>query len=86
VISFASGDLAAAFALSVLARAPLQRQWEQPYRLVRLERLPRLPAALGWTGAFVDSEAPPGEYAYWVRVRQDDGGCAWSSPVYLRVG
>jgi len=86
VISFASGDLAAAFALSVLARAPLQRQWEQPYRLVRLERLPRLPAALGWTGAFVDSEAPPGEHAYWVRVRQDDGGCAWSSPVYLRVG
>jgi hypothetical protein len=86
VIGFRDGDLAVEFPLRLLARAPVQSQWDEPHRLVRLQRLPRLPAALGWTGGFVDAAAPPGEHAYWVRVHQDDGGCAWSSPVYVRVG
>jgi hypothetical protein len=86
LIGFSSGTLAAEFPLRRLAGAPLESQWDEPYRLLRLQRLPHLPAALGWTGAFTDAEAPPGEHAYWVRVRQDDGGCAWSSPVYVRVG
>jgi len=86
VIGFTNGDLMVEFPLRQLARAPCQRQWDEPRRLVRLERLPRLPAALGWAGSFIDAAAPPGDHAYWVRVRQDDGGCAWSSPIYLRVG
>jgi hypothetical protein len=86
VIGFRHGDLAAEFPLCQLGRTPLERQWHEPHRLLRLQRLPRLPAALGWAGAFVDAAAPPGEHAYWVRVRQDDGGSAWSSPIYLRVG
>ena len=85
VIAFKHGDLAVEFPLPGLGRSPLERQWHEPHRLLRLQRLPRLPAALGWAGTFVDAAAPPGEHAYWVRVRQDDGGCAWSSPIYLRV-
>jgi len=29
-------------------------------------------------------EAPPlGPHAYWIRVTQEDGAQAWTSPVYL---
>src|SRR5712664_1764365 len=27
---------------------------------------------------------PPGAHAYWIRVTQEDGAQAWTSPVYLR--
>ena len=34
---------------------------------------------------FRDEAAPPGEHAYWVKVLQTDGYCAWSSPVFVTL-
>lgn len=45
----------------------------------------------GTTGAldvdrtFVDEGAPPGRHAYYIRIRQDDGEMAWSSPIFVEV-
>jgi hypothetical protein len=49
-------------------------------RLV-LERLPREPAPLGWSGILADNAAPDG-MPHWIRVEQEDGGIAWSSPIW----
>lgn len=49
---------------------------ELPRRL-RLDPLPRLAAAASWEGML----AGPADTPLWVRVEQEDGGIAWSSPV-----
>ncbi|WP_206030234.1 hypothetical protein [Roseomonas sp. AR75] len=49
-------------------------------RLV-LERLPILPAAPGWTGELEDPD-PRDDQPHWLRVEQEDGGIAWSSPIW----
>jgi hypothetical protein len=41
---------------------------------------------MGWAGSCQDELAPAGEHAYWLRVAQDDGAYAWSSPIYVTVG
>jgi hypothetical protein len=50
-----------------------------PPRRLRLDPLPRLPAAPHWDGVLADSTPSP--EPYWVRVEQEDGGIAWSSPI-----
>lgn len=84
-IHFDCERLAAEFPLSKLDIASVQKEVNNPLRRVKLQRLPRAPAPLGWSGSFVDAHAAAGEHLYWVRVGQDDGGCAWSSPVYVRI-
>ena len=46
----------------------------------------RLPAR-GWSReielAMEDPAPPPGRHAYWIRVTQEDGAQAWTSPVFL---
>jgi hypothetical protein len=49
---------------------------ELPRRL-RLDPLPRMAAAPSWEGVLQG----PADAPLWVRVEQDDGGIAWSSPV-----
>jgi hypothetical protein len=50
---------------------------EDPPRRLRLDPLPRTPAALSWQGVL----AGPADAPLWVRVEQEDGGIAWSSPL-----
>jgi hypothetical protein len=54
-----------------------------PDQTIRVERLPRRPAPLSWAGTFTDTDAPPGDHLYWVRVQQDDGAFAWTSPIFV---
>ena len=35
---------------------------------------------------FSDAEPTPGENYYYVRVQQDDGQIAWSSPIWVTTG
>ncbi len=85
LLRVATGPLSADFALRDLSAGPIVHLRADPPRCLRLQRLPKLPAAPGWQGIFTDAAAPPGEHAYWVRVEQDDGALAWSSPIYATV-
>ncbi len=49
---------------------------------VSIERLPEGDPPMSVTFTHSD-DAPRGASAYWVRVTQDDGGHAWSSPVFV---
>ncbi|MGI5820402.1 MAG: DUF3604 domain-containing protein, partial [Armatimonadota bacterium] len=49
---------------------------------VSVERLPEGEPPMSVTFTWSE-DAPAGESAYWVRVTQDDGGHAWSSPVFV---
>jgi hypothetical protein len=62
-----------------LAGGAAEGAGDPPSRLV-LERLPRVAAALGWAGRIADP-APDGT-PHWLRVEQEDGGIAWSSPFW----
>jgi hypothetical protein len=59
-----------------IAPARLDTPDDLPRRL-RLDPLPRLAAAASWAGVL----AGPPDAPLWVRVEQEDGGIAWSSPV-----
>jgi hypothetical protein len=68
-----------ALACDLPVRAGAQHQEPAPLRRLRLDPLPRAPAAPGWQGVLADP-APSGA-PYWVRVEQEDGGIAWSRPL-----
>ena len=36
--------------------------------------------------AHTDLSPPAGVHAYWMRVTQEDGAQAWTSPVYVEAG
>jgi len=72
-----SAGLDADFALDALAAGPVEVVAEG--RRLVLEALPRRAAAMGWAGRLTDNA--PGD-AYWVKVEQEDGGIAWSSPLW----
>jgi len=58
--------------------APARHATEEDLpRRLRLDPLPRLAAALSWEGVL----AGPADAPLWVRVEQEDGGIAWSSPI-----
>ena len=85
VLRFVTSPLSVEFPLCGLAMKPVEQSLSDPARAVRIERLPRLPGALGRSGDFVDLDAPAGEHAYWIRVTQEDGSRAWSTPVFADV-
>ncbi len=74
-------------------RLPLADLGDEPFlfdaggirRQVVVERLwdEALPAEVEFT--YADQTAPAGEHAYWVRLFQEDGARAWSSPIFLTV-
>lgn len=51
---------------------------DDPPKHVVLEALPRRPAALSFAGTITDPA--PNSEPHWLRVEQEDGGIAWSSP------
>jgi hypothetical protein len=40
---------------------------------------------LRWEFAYQDEQLEPGVHPYWLRVIQEDGHMAWSSPIYVEV-
>ncbi len=84
-LAIVTDPLSARVRATRLAEGPVEIAAEDPERRLRIDRLPRAPAPTGWSGDFVDQAAPAGRHAYWVRVRQEDGACAWSSPIFAEV-
>ena len=80
------GDWIVSFALGEIGDIP--RRWGLP-RGVDCEMsahwLPTrpYPAELRWS--MRDTAPPPGCVPYWIRVIQEDGGLAWSSPVFATI-
>jgi Protein of unknown function (DUF3604) len=84
-LSFVSAPIRCAFDLVDLTLGRVERRERDPARELVVERLPRVPASPSWAGTCQDMMAPPGEHAYWLRIVQEDGACAWSSPIYVTV-
>jgi hypothetical protein len=84
-LRFVSAPLSFEVSLGDLASGRIERATPDPSREVVIERLPRVPAAMSWAGTFEDASAPAGEHPYWLRVVQEDGANAWSSPIYVTV-
>ncbi|MBL0930582.1 MAG: hypothetical protein IBJ15_10740, partial [Alphaproteobacteria bacterium] len=58
---------------------------EIPHRELELRFLPKDLGPSSWRGEFRDGAMKPGWNAYWFRVRQWDGGIAWSSPIFVEM-
>ncbi len=84
-LRFTTAPLTFRLPLTSLVDGACEIAAEEPMRRVRVERLPATPPPLGWAGQYRDNDAPPGEHPYWVRVRQADGGLAWSSPIFVTL-
>ena len=69
--------------LSEVFRAPLVKDVGGLDLRVRVERFPLGAGTKDVHFTFVDEGIPTGLSAYYVRVVQEDGGKAWSSPVYV---
>jgi hypothetical protein len=54
-----------------------------PERRLVAETLPRRAAPPAWSGLLADPAPGP---AHWVKVEQEDGGIAWSSPIWRDPG
>ncbi|HEV7268912.1 MAG TPA: DUF3604 domain-containing protein [Falsiroseomonas sp.] len=84
MLRFRSRAMEAEIALDALAAGPVELTAPgvapgRPERRLVLEALPRRAAPPGWSGVLADP-APGG--AHWVKVEQEDGGIAWSSPIW----
>jgi hypothetical protein len=84
-LRFVSAPLDFELNLAQLAKGRVERTMRDPAREVTIERLPRVPAGMHWAGTWQDTSAPAGDHAYWLRVSQEDGAYAWSSPIYVTV-
>jgi hypothetical protein len=83
---FVTGPMSLRTRLSALGPKGRRFDAHNPQRSVELKRLPERMPSCAFSGAFEDSSPIPGEQAYWVRARQSDGACAWSSPIFVTVG
>ncbi|CAN7339792.1 DUF3604 domain-containing protein [Bosea sp. LjRoot90] len=83
-LRFESGPMAHVFSAAEI-EAGASHRLTGPNRELRAEWLPGSPASEDWSGTWTETENPAGEQAYWLRVEQDDGALAWSSPIYVTV-
>ncbi|HSV18343.1 MAG TPA: DUF3604 domain-containing protein [Casimicrobiaceae bacterium] len=84
-VSFVTGPMTLRTQFRELSAQPRCFDAAHPERTVQFRRLPQTMPPLHFTGRFIDDDPPPGAHAYWVRVRQGDGECAWSSPIFVDV-
>jgi hypothetical protein len=82
---FVTAPLALRTRLGELGLSSRRFEAGNPERCVELRRLPQAMPPMSFQGRFVDAAPPAGEHAYWVRVRQGDGGYAWSSPIFVET-
>ncbi|MCD6360480.1 MAG: DUF3604 domain-containing protein, partial [Armatimonadetes bacterium] len=69
--------------LGALGREPWVMEAGGIAQRVSVQRLPDAEPPLEVAFEFTDPDPRPGMNAYWVRVTQDDGARAWSSPVFV---
>jgi hypothetical protein len=83
-IHFQTALLDETFTLKQLQEGPIQRECGgvSQYALFALHPVVPGPQTIDFT--WQDPEPQPGRNAYWVRVVQEDGETAWSSPLYYR--
>jgi hypothetical protein len=83
ILSVVTPQVSVAVPISRLRGGPASFADETPLRELELRFLPRDLGPSAWRGEFRDGAARPGWNAYWFRVRQWDGGIAWSSPIFV---
>ncbi len=81
-LRFQSGPVQFDCHLGELGREPVVVEAGGTEQRVVVQRLPQGEPPLSVTFTWSD-DPPPGTTAYWVRVTQDDGAHAWSSPVFV---
>jgi hypothetical protein len=81
-LSFVTAPMSVRCRLASLGHGVRAFAAHHPERTVELRQLPdRMPPST-FSGRLADPDPRPGAHAYWVRVRQADGACAWSSPIF----
>jgi hypothetical protein len=81
-----AGDWLTTFALREIGDVPCR--WALPHGIdceVSVHWLPVQPYPTELRRSIIDTAPPLGDVPYWVRVIQEDGGRAWSSPVFVTV-
>jgi hypothetical protein len=84
-IAIDTPQISIAVPVSRLRQGPVSFADEVPNREIELRFLPQDPGPASWRGEFRDGAMKPGWNAYWFRVRQWDGGIAWSSPIFVNM-
>ena len=84
-VKTAQGDLEVN--LATLGAQPVLRDCGGLAKQLSIARLPALPGPRLWQLDYTlpATACPPGEHALWLKVTQEDGHLAWTSPVYLTV-
>ncbi len=85
VLTVQTVQISATLPVGTLAVGSTRLADDVPLRELEIRRLPIDPGPSSWAGQFRDPQGLPGWNAYWVRVRQWDGGYAWSSPIFVRL-
>jgi len=83
---FATEPLSVRVSLRDIGPAGRTIELASPERCLELRWLPEAMPAPGAEAEFADPSPPRGTHAYWVRVRQADGGFAWSTPIFVTCG
>ena len=81
-----AGDWLTTFALREIGDVPCR--WALPHGVdcgVSAHWLPVQPYPTELRRSIIDAAPPMGSVPYWIRVVQEDGGRAWSSPVFATV-
>ncbi len=84
-LAVATTQISACVPVGALAAGPARFADAKPARELEIMRLPVDPGPRSWRGTFRDTAGKPGWNAYWLRVRQWNGGFAWSSPIFVRL-
>jgi hypothetical protein len=82
-LTFEAGPLSFECELSEVGREAMVYEAGGIAQQVAVQRLPEGEPARQVAFEFTDPEPVEGVNAYWVRLTQDDGGRAWSSPVFV---
>ncbi len=85
VFTFRTPPATFRFTLAELIHGPKTVEASAPGSCVTVRCQPANPRPWSWEGAHRDEGVVPGVNAYWVRVTQDDGNQAWSSPIFATV-
>jgi len=85
VLEFRSAICSFITALDDLGAEPLKLQAGGIDQRVEVSRLPAQDLPQVAQIEFADTHAPEGDLAYWVRVVQEDGARAWSSPIFVSL-
>jgi hypothetical protein len=84
-LSIVTPQMSARVPVASLARGPARVADAAPARELEIRLLPADPGPSEARFEFRDPDPAAGWNAYWVRVRQWDGGFCWSSPIFVEV-